>query len=113
MDGSKKASSLLFEEVLSEEQAERRSKAGNDQANPNTPVSPPSLSLSPSTKSPLAARVVIMGRKIDFRFFKRKGFSIGQKIKEQGWSFCIHWMSLLIQAFFKSFVGVLDVDRMN
>ena len=42
--------------------------------------------LSPS-KVPLSNRKVEPGKNIDFKFFEKKEFSIGSKIKNQGWEF--------------------------
>lgn len=52
-----------------------------------TVTPPPPPQSSPSRK--MAARVIAMGKKIDFNFFEKYGFPIGQWIDAMGWkNFC-------------------------
>ena len=53
--------------------------SGPTSASTQSPVSP--------TKVPLSDQKVKLRKNIDFKFFKKEGFSIGSKIESQGWEF--------------------------
>ena len=69
----------------------RRKRIAVEPSSTPTPVLDPAPAssqspLSPS-KIPLSNKKVKSGKNIDFKFFEKEGFSIGSKIKSQGWEF--------------------------
>ncbi len=64
--------------------AERRSKARNEPVRPPSPIPSPPRSVSSRS---CARRVVSTGRKVDFDFLSREGFTLRHHLRAQGLDF--------------------------
>ena len=73
------------------EEKVRRKRMATEPSPTPTPVPSPTPASSQSplnpSKVPLSNQKVKFGKNIDFKFFEKEGFSIGSKIKSQGWEF--------------------------
>ena len=73
------------------EEGVRRKRQASQTSSASIPVSASAPGSSRSPLSPnkilLSVRKVELGKNVDFRFFEKEGFSIGSKIKDQGWGF--------------------------